>query len=92
MSHTKGPWLFTPGNMPAIADSTCKPIAMQCRRDTPEESKANAKLIAASPELLEVAELAFNFMANILHNDDLTEHEQAVYDAARAAIRKAKGE
>ena len=88
MSHTKGPWIFTPGNMPAIADSTCAPVAMQCRRGTPEEAKANAQLIAAAPELLEALERLLLRCEEILPSYDAKD----VIEPARAAIAKAKGE
>lgn len=81
MEHTKGPWIFTEGKMPAISDSSGIPVAMQCRRNKEGEGKANAQLIAAAPELLEALETIIAYGAC---DENL--------DAARAAIAKAKGE
>jgi hypothetical protein len=53
-------------------------------RSTPEETEANARLIAAAPELLQVAE-DFILLA------DLHDWEGAAIDNARAVIAKAKG-
>lgn len=54
-----------------------------------EQKQANAHLIAAAPELYEALERALNFIAN-------TESEFGIQldsgDAARAALRKARGE
>jgi hypothetical protein len=54
--------------------------------------EANARLIAAAPDLLVVAELALAYMLAIEQNDILAEDEQQILDTARAALRKARGE
>ncbi len=54
-------------------------------------SSADADLLAAAPELLEVAVLAVQYLEDIEPNDILNEHETVLINTARAAIRKAKG-
>lgn len=49
------------------------------------------KAVNCHEELVRAATLAKEFMESILGNDTLTEHEQAVYDAAYIALTKAKG-
>lgn len=55
-----------------------------------QEADANARLIAAAPELLEALEACTKAMASVL--PDFNPYDQAAYDKARAAIAKAKGE
>ena len=55
-----------------------------------QEADANARLIAAAPELLEALEMCTKAMASVL--PDFNPCDQAAYDKARAAIAKAKGE
>lgn len=95
MSHTKGPWIFTEGKMPAISDSSGIPVAMQCRRNKEGEGKANAQLIAAAPELLEALELVLERYCHEVNEDETSWHNPENDDcviAARAAIAKTKGE
>ena len=57
MKHTKGEWIAKEGQI--YPQETGKTLALIPYFDTEdEEQKANAKLIAASPELLEAAKLA----------------------------------
>lgn len=58
--------------------------------DTGEFSIANARLIAAAPELLEALEMCIISMESLL--PDFNPFDQAAYDKARTAIAKAKGE
>lgn len=58
--------------------------------DTGEFSIANARLIAAAPELLGSLEMCIRSMESLL--PDFNPFDQAAYDKARAAIAKAKGE
>lgn len=54
-----------------------------------DNHEANARLIAAAPELLEVARMTVTHIENIQENCPLTEHEEALLQAADAAIAKA---
>lgn len=93
--YTKGPWsvkeqapdTFVYEVMAGkIGSSSCRGGVAFC------DDKANAQLIAATPELLEaleeVTEQLRLFME--LHDDD--EDAPVAYDKAIAAISKAKGE
>lgn len=102
--HTPGPWFPVPygdGNDTVI----CKDEAgnqriafmavpgcreQQERQKVWREIKANARLIAAAPELLEVLEV---INRNAVYSDDgiRANLDNWVLDKARAAIAKAKG-
>ncbi len=87
MTHTQGPWetfgplLFTvyggdPKRRIAVIDYT--------QGNETEESRANARLISAAPELLAALQAISN------HAPDLPAH--AAVNIARAALAKALGE
>lgn len=60
-------------------------VAVADKRDTPAETLANARLIAAAPELLEALEALLSY-------DNLGAYDRAtVRQQARAAIAKATG-
>lgn len=88
--HTPGPWAVHPGCAQVDA-FTPTPVAV-CRLLWPtdvrgeEETEANARLIAAAPDLLAALD-------GLLHEvgDYLTQDRQAYIDAV-AAIDKAKGQ
>jgi hypothetical protein len=70
-------------------------LAAGPRNASLEELKANARLIAAAPELLEALEALFEHCA-MIHSkwgdgDNTREAHEAI-SAGRAAIAKAKGE
>ena len=93
--HTPGPW-FAVGAQVEIEDDsvpdicTCDPQVMrQSHLDWhPRTAEANARLIAAAPDLLEALEEALEDWDN--DEPDFVRLEWA--DKARAAIAKAKGE
>lgn len=78
MGHPQGPLVLADLNVCAFAPHMDEPLA-------------NARLIAAAPELLRALELGLRNIEDIESNDELNEHERAFADAARAAISKAKG-
>ena len=82
--YTKGPWGIMKGDHgPMIFSGECgRGVAMLARQVTTAEREANARLIAAAPELLEALE---ELLAETWING-------AFADKARAAIAKAKGE
>lgn len=96
-THTPGPWkVGSVGSVFSIqSDTHCvaftnsgskSPEAVKAKIHQDAEQAANARLIAASPELLKALEEAINWNS---HDD---EGFPAVWlDQARAALAKAKG-
>ena len=92
---TAGPWYCVSGAVYADADATM-PIAFMCRDERataagiyPTERDANARLIAAAPEMLEALEdvlLLFPEPPNTLHNP-----VRCVMERVRMAIDSATG-
>lgn len=99
ISHTKGPWKYSHHKvleMPVIEahrnDSTpfnSYYVAYVETTEPPEQAEANARLIAAAPELLEALEM-FLVQYHII-GDDHRELRPEI-KAALAAIATAKGE
>ena len=101
--HTPGPWfIFGNGHCVGGANTDATTlnehptagIAMcgMARRD-PAECTANARLIAAAPDLLEALQAAYDALgiSYPLHSSDM-DKRGAVLAQARAAIAKATGE
>jgi len=87
--HTQGPWYNTNGHIQSAVINEDNYIC-KAEGTTPEESEANAHLIAASPELLEALEEVLYLVPEL---DPYTnESNSKVIHAAEAAISKAKGE
>lgn len=97
MKHTPGPWKFTdtPETEHHLIDGngTHKvPVAVIERQDD-NNSKANAHLIAAAPELLEALEWGMkHVLAPAQKLPGTSKYYFNMYDKACAAIAKAKGE
>lgn len=94
MNHTPGPWQysFEGGTVAFIVEADGTTVA---KISTTENSTAhsalpaNARLIAAAPDMLEALEAIVKSLAD--HDDEgMIEHAQQMIDA-RAAIAKAKG-
>lgn len=89
MAHTPGPWWIEEPDDPTeddrhISDSLGNTATVY---GDPETAMANARLIAAAPELLKaVQDLVFHFACTA----DSQQDEDAL-DEARAAIAKAEG-
>lgn len=83
--HTAGPWRYD-GRHDIEAGVYAIASVYATQGPFRETAIANAHLIAAAPNLAEVAQLAYTFMGNILDNDTLTEYEQAIHDKAEAAL------
>ena len=89
--HTPGPWVpyagtsgvFIVSNQAMGYETVAHALALDDGARPAKVVEANARLIAAAPELLEACEMALR-----LRLDDDSE----VADAVRAAIAKAKGE
>jgi len=66
MEHTPGPWELSENELGVTSSvGSTWPIARMEIGWTPEERRANARLIAAAPELLEAAEAVVKAESNI---------------------------
>lgn len=111
MKHTPGPWNISRDTRTIFAstdgagvlirgiEQTIPQIAYIASNGfaaTFEEQKANARLIAAAPELLEAAQNLLDYVREFFPDEPLFStdpHEQSVnVRDLEAAIRKAKGE
>ena len=96
--HTPAPWRLNAGNETLVMGSNQRPIARaECGGTAGiklAEAEANARLIAAAPELVEA--LAYLLEQTIeqdeRHGIGLTEGEQEAADIARALLARIKGE
>jgi len=95
MKHTPAPWKFytspQPNGCPIVGTYNGLMVAMLAHsineKDQKETAIANARLIAAAPELLEALEMAIQI------GDQCSRGFLAEFHAkAKAAIAKAKGE
>ena len=87
MSHTPGPW--TANGRFVFDESHGAPIAMaQCASVSMEDAEANARLMAAAPDLLAVC---MALLAKAVPFDSVTADDGIIADM-RAAVAKAKGE
>jgi hypothetical protein len=110
MSHTPGPWDFIPSEDPKNAnanvarhwvrgpetdESKCRTICDIAKWDTQERQAANARLIAAAPEMLEALEVTAENIRSLGPAGALSK-VYAPYEewlkVVEAAIAKAKGE
>ena len=97
-AHTPGPWTVSDYSATAVIREKDQPgiAVMPFKRDQAER-EANARLIAAAPdllasviELLEPLERASAAM--VAQGKALDQHGEAAFDRARAAISLATGE
>ncbi len=90
IKHIKGPWTYeydkaASGHGAFVVDSDECSI---CTIDSYEDvAEANAKLIAAAPELLEALELALNLLEE--HQGEAKWYLRGHYNRITAAIKKA---
>jgi hypothetical protein len=90
--HTPGPWFVTASRVIFGGRGIPKEIATtRPTRPTADEAEANARLIAAAPELLEALDylLAQTVDQDLAHGIQLTEGEQDARAKALVAIAKA---
>lgn len=105
--HTPGPWHIGSGNGEGsifadngrtrleIGGTTLYPICQVNRKWEDEEDEANARLIAAAPELLQAIKDLFRECAMVHKswgNDDNTEEAAAAIKRAKDAIANATAE
>lgn len=87
--HTPGPWFVYRDEICYRSDADDQSYGMMCPVDF--EKEANARLMAAAPDLLEVLQ-AIEAMHS--HDQSIGDAAMALYEAscmARAAIAKATG-
>ena len=92
--HSNAPWRIEGVNVKTAISSGCKHVAMvnyfDCGKGDPrsimkEEHEANAKLIAAAPEMLEALKTLLERYSSFIGNEGIECYQ------ARAAITKAEG-
>ena len=88
MTHTPGPWTVDLGARDLVRNANGERIAKVYGGLTYDETIANARLIAASPELLKLLREVMDVVEVVL--DDSPEMD-AWLDHARAAIAKVEG-
>lgn len=92
--HTPGPWVFAYGSVyrsDTLHDESSIRIALMDRNEphtVPVERDANARLIAAAPELLEACK-GLLWAVKGTHIEKEGEYSEHI-EAAQAAIRKAE--
>ena len=98
-AHTAGPWEYGPaenyngfwiaprGRLPTLASvERCGQQLNVMAHNFPGSTEANARLIAAAPDLLDALNALVDWQAEVKHAVPRT-----FLDAARAAIAKAEG-
>lgn len=88
--HTQGPWEVSFSQINAGKHECIVQFGFNIRENP--KAYANARLIAAAPELLEALELCLEAIQPHYDSDDDGSMEAAASNAALAAINKAKGE
>ena len=94
-THTDGPWSANLNGLSRDKQDapqwnvgkTCECLVILPNRSTPEETEANAHLIAAAPDLLAALEDCANWLSRSVRDDD-----REMAEDARAVIAKAKGD
>jgi len=89
-SFTPGPWRVG-GNSGFVNQIQIEP-AIGCAYGAGYEVKANARLIAAAPDLLEALEFMLSVFNETYPDVADDEEDREAWAKARAAIRKATGE
>ena len=92
--HTPGPWTVAgpSGDLEIWSREAHKSIAFLASYPDPANEAANARLIAAAPELLEALEGLMEWREEIRADLRLHTSPDALLAKAHAAIAKARGE
>jgi hypothetical protein len=85
-THTPGPWHVSEHSAIEVNAEGARAIVELWRRGNPAQELANARLIAAAPDLLAVLE------AIVEDSDIFSTLDESLLAEARAAIKKARGE
>lgn len=89
--HTPGPWVVMNGSLDVWNAEKTRRITAHPWVDKDDESEANARLIAAAPDLLTALEIALPYVESF-DDDNADLQTKANAAAVCAAIAKAKGE
>lgn len=92
--HTAGPWYVIGSNPPMIYTKDALDIICQCDSAgemTRAQEQANARLIAAAPELLELLEGLTFIAETVAHLRGLEREILPTTDKARELIARVKG-
>jgi len=94
MKHTPGPWQINQFNSSQVCDSDgegrgCAPIAFAW--GTESEQRANSRLIAAAPDLLEIAERWAALDGGAWNTARYDNEKSELMADTHAAIEKATG-
>jgi hypothetical protein len=97
MSYTPGPWFVpertgTPYVEARIGGGWLQEVAACGPTEKPEEQRANARLIAAAPQLLQALESIFYCCDEDHAARDYASRQAEIRGIAIAALRAAKGE
>lgn len=87
--HTQGPWLPQIWGDGSISIEA--PGSITIARINDNDAEANARLIAAAPELLDACELLVAHMVDIEAVEDMSAGTKIVYGQGIAALKKARG-
>jgi hypothetical protein len=91
-NHTSGPWkLYNREILGPAFDGTWKSICEKVRGGNPVEADANARLIAAAPELLNVAHAASHALKAYEYGNGSPDLARSCAAAIDEAIAKAEG-
>ena len=95
--HTPGPWIFTPDDSEAycaghVERSGDRYLICQVYTQQNGDRKANARLIAAAPEMLVAMEKALPVLEHWMEYCSDRDDREAILDPFKAAIAKAKPE
>lgn len=86
--HTPGPWAVVGANIEQIEEGVEIATVSEYRTMTPRQA-ANARLIAAAPDLLAALQSALNQLSALSFADDRIVYTR---ERARAAIARATGQ
>ena len=88
--HTPGPWDYDMGDFSIYQVETSDVVAELFSDHSRAEQEANARLVAAAPELLEALKMAVHVLAEL--SDATSPHVLPVRRVAVDAIKKAAPE
>ena len=87
-NHTSGPWRIGDAGHTIFGPPTGEPAPQRIADLAPVDRKANARLIAAAPEMLDALRELVEYLDDYCAEEDF---DSDTANAARAVIRKATG-